>query len=189
MIFPYNREEETLLSLIPNNRIFHVMSIPIVFEYDYKMSVETNLDTDRFEAHFKKMINSVKRSSVPHLEVTFSSSKEIGDIRSEMEMMVDFNSRSFIYETLDYEDEYTGEKYFTFFDKQDKTLQCVNCNDLNPAKIPRGERLPCCDECLCACSEYTHKGEDAPIEKMRIVNSGGTDFRVCEDCIPTFTSS
>ncbi|MDD4931437.1 MAG: hypothetical protein PHG66_04830 [Candidatus Colwellbacteria bacterium] len=167
------------------------MSIPIVIEYDYKMKAEVNLDIDRFEEHFGKMINSVLRSSDPkvsHIDVTFTSDKEIGDIRSEMERMLDFDDCSLMYETLDYEEEYTGGKYFTFFDKRTKTLQCDNCGDFNHAKIPRGERVPCCDECLCACSEFTHKGENAPVEKMRILNVGGISFRVCEDCIPVFTS-
>lgn len=188
MNFPYNIETETL----PFRDTYNTfnMSIPIVIEHDYKMKAEVNLDIDRFEEHFKEIINTVVRSSDPkvsHIDVSFTSDKEIGEIREEMVRMLDFDDCSLMYETLDYEDEYTGEKYFTFFNKRTKNLRCDNCGERG-AKIPRGERVPCCDECLCACSEFTHKGENAPVEKMRVITVRGTSFRVCENCIPVFTS-
>lgn len=100
--------------------------------------------------------------------------------------MLDLDDYTFMYETLDYEDEYTGAKYFTFFDKRTKSLQCDNCRDLkswnksdyirpellNPAKIPKGERLPCCDESLCVLRIHTQgrkraTGEDESSQRRR----------------------
>jgi len=161
------------------------MSVPIVFEYDYKMKAQTDIDIDCFEKYTN--ISTTRTPYGLYIIVEFSSLKDIGYIRNEMTTISDLEKRLLMYDTLDYADEYTGGHYFEFYDKKYKTLSCAYCHNLEKAKIPIGEKLPCCNECLCACSEYTHKGENVSFDKIKVINSGGIFFRVCDACIPEFT--
>lgn len=163
------------------------MTIPIIFHYDYKMKAELNLDIDRFEEHFGNMIFDLKRVSDPnvsYLDVEFSSEKDIGKIRKELQKMLDYDDCTLLYETLDYFENYTGDKYFKYHIKDQNRLQCDYCNKSEQAEIPEGERLPCCKKCLCSCIDFEHKGGDVD---TRVIKVGNTTFRVCKECVSNFT--
>lgn len=165
------------------------ITVPIVFEYDYRFKAEIDLDIDRFEKEFETDIIFLKRISdpkIPYIDVEFTSNMNIGEIRKKMQKMLDYDDCTMIYETLDYTVNYTGKNYFKYHDRKRNCLQCDYCQTLSPATIPNDERLPCCEKCLCVCAEFTHKGENASFDKMKIVEISGVSFRVCEDCVPIF---
>ncbi|MDD4931439.1 MAG: hypothetical protein PHG66_04840 [Candidatus Colwellbacteria bacterium] len=177
---------------IPNKIIKSIilstnMSVPIIFEYDYNFNPEGDSAPDIFDEIFREEIVGgwdLNENDDGKVTVDFSSNRDIDWFLSKIRETPD--KFPMMYATLNYADEYDGS-VVRYRDYGTKRVQCSYCRDLGLATIHKGEIFPCCEDCLCVCSEITHKGDDALPENMKIINHGGTTFRVCKDCVETFT--
>lgn len=171
-------------------------TVPIIFENEYKLRAELDFDVDRLVEQFKKhsiqldsrkyVNNSVTKNC--DLDIEFSSFKNLDEIRS---VLSEIEDGEMMVKTVNYADEYVETRPVDPVEEEKKEssrVQCHYCRDLYPAKIHPNEDLPCCDACLCVCSEYTHSGADAKPEDMEVHNVGGTHFRVCKGCSDIFMS-
>lgn len=150
----------------------------IIVIHDYTFKEKVNFDMKNLIDIFNEDDTfSYSKTSYPtEIVVEFSSIKPIDEVRL---LIKKFQTMS---KSINYSHEYVDYKI------PSKRLNCEYCDEFDPAYYPENEKFPCCDKCLCACSEFTHKGENAPFSKMRVVTTGGINFRVCEDCIDTFKS-